>query len=206
MLPARFRAILKTWDDKPLEEGYASVSLETRSVDFQNEFVPLLKMGTTVKILQLQEKKEIHCFIGQVYLSSPRLLRVVSVSDDLLTEEEKRLPIEVDITGRLRLEKGKTAQIKSSGVYDVRIYSLSPELVKFTCPLQLPAASRVILEFDQPFSLKEALAEVYQSILFGESSSGYLCRIENIPEPGYIRLCEFVEQKNRSLPRLLPRQ
>lgn len=205
MLPARFKAILKTWDDQPLEEGYASVCIEKRTVDFQNEFVPLLSMGSTVKILQLQGDREIHCFIGQVYLSSRRLLRVVSVSDDLLTEEEKRLPVEVDIQSRLRLENGRTIGLRGSGAYTARIYSLSPELLKFTCPLQLRTGSRVSLEFDQPFLLTGLEVEVYQSILFGESSSGYLCRVQSAPEADLLRLNEFVERHNRSLPRLLPR-
>ncbi|MCI8441151.1 MAG: hypothetical protein HFG27_01270 [Provencibacterium sp.] len=205
MLPARFKAILKTWDDQPLEEGYASVNIEKRTVDFQNEFVPLLSMGTTVKILQLQGEKEIHCFIGQVYLSSRRLLRIVSVSDDLLTEEEKRLPIEVNIESRLRLEGNKTIGIKGSGAYTARIYSLSPDLIKFTCPLQLRAGSRVKLEFERPFLLSGLVAEIYQSILFGESSSGYLCHVKSAPEADFSRLTDFVEQHNRNLPRLLPR-
>lgn len=202
MLPAHFKARLKTWDDQPLEEGYASVSIENRSVDFQNEFVPLLELGTTVKVLQLQEGQEIHCFIGRVYLSSRRLLRVVSVSDDLLTEAEKRLPVEVDIKGRLRLRSEGVQSIKS---YPAHIYTLSPTIVRFTCPLQLQAGSCVLLGFSEPFAIEELAAQVYQSILFGDSHSGYHCHVQDAPEPGRTRLYDFIEAHNSSLPRLLPR-
>ena len=202
MLPAHFKARLKTWDDRLLEEGYASVSIENRSVDFQNEFVPLLELGTTVKVFQLQEDKEIHCFIGRVYLSSRRLLRVVSVSDDLLTEAEKQLPVEVDIKGQLRLQSGGIKSIKS---YPAHIYPLSPAIVKFTCPLQLPAGSCVLLSFSKPFAIEGLAAQVYQSILFGDSHSGYLCHVQSAPDPGRTRLSDFIEAHTRSLPRLLPR-
>ena len=80
----KYQAVLKTPDGKILERGYVSIFPETQSIDFKGEFVPLFNMGDQVSITQIQDEVEVIRYIGEVYLSSQRMLRLVHVTEEIL--------------------------------------------------------------------------------------------------------------------------
>ena len=83
-----FNAYLKSEDGEILATGYASVNIDKQHVTFKSSFVPLYPIGTPMEIVRLFDKKEVHKFTGKVYLSDKKLMRVVSVTDELLSGSE----------------------------------------------------------------------------------------------------------------------
>lgn len=75
-------------DESFLADGTASVDLENQWVTFNSEFVPLYELETKVYITRIFNGKEIHRFEGKVYLSDKKLMRIVSVEDNLLEGSE----------------------------------------------------------------------------------------------------------------------
>lgn len=211
MYPIYFKALLKTADGRVMEEGYACISPENKSVDFKNDFVPLMKMGVTAKIVQLSnDRQELQCFEGIVYLSGNDLLRIVSVDDEALAQAQRQLEVNTSIQAQvMAVHQGfsllRFAQKKAEWE-PVEIYSLSTDNVKFTSPNQYLTGQKLTLQAEKPVLLRKMVLEVYQAILFGDNLTGHLCTIESIPEPYSANLARYVEEINHSRPELLPGQ
>ena len=83
-----FDACLKSENGEILATGQASINVHRKHVTFKSGFVPLYPMGTPMEIVRLLDGVEIHRFIGKVYLSDKKLIRIVSVDDELLPGSE----------------------------------------------------------------------------------------------------------------------
>lgn len=203
MYPIYFRAALKTADGRLLEYGRASLSPETESIDFKGAFVPILRLGTPVQILQLSGDEEIHAFTGEVYISSPDLLRIVSARDDELTPAEKHLPVDVRLPAEIRPVGEKELRLidplspRHARWLRAELLSLSPDMVRFSCPAAFPPEQRFLLQTDGPPLLRGIAIQAEQVISFGESSC--LCRILSIPDRYRDALVSFVEQEHRRI-------
>lgn len=199
-----FKAILKTEDDIVLEEGYACILHEERAVQFRNAFVPLMKLGTTAKIVRVMDDQETHCFIGQVYLSSSKLLRIVNVNDKLLTEVELALSVETSIKAKLRpiLPMAETFHLPIGKLikFDAEVYSISMKTIKFTSTEKFSVGAQLSITTDSPIQLKKVPVEVYQIIEFGHEKTGYRCRILSLPEPSNTNLTEYLSKRNQIFP------
>ncbi len=201
MYPIYFRAALKTADGRLLEYGRASLSPEAGSIDFRGAFVPLLRLGTSVQILQLSGDEEIHAFTGEVYISSPDLLRIVSARDDELTPAEKCLPVDVRLPAEIRPVSDRELRLidplspRHVRWTQAQLLSLAPDTVRFSCPEVFPPEQRFLLQTDGPPLIRGAAIQLEQVIAFGEG--GYLCRILSIPDTYRAALASFVEQEHR---------
>ena len=91
MFPLKCKAILKTINNDILEIGHATYSSQNKSIDFIAPFVPILQMDTEVKVICSENDITTHIFTGKVYLSSEKLLRVVSLNCVFIKGAEKLL-------------------------------------------------------------------------------------------------------------------
>ena len=108
MYPIYFSATLKTEDDQVLELGQACVSDTEPSVDFTSDFVPLMKLGVTARIIRTLGAKELEVFEGQVYLSSRQLLRIVSVPESVMEQARRLFSVNENLSTELYLAPGKS--------------------------------------------------------------------------------------------------
>ncbi|MEA5010196.1 MAG: hypothetical protein VB100_00545 [Angelakisella sp.] len=196
MIPAHFDAALKTEDNKLLEIGFATVSQENGTVSFKNEFVPLLNLGTTAKIVRIIDEKETHCFTGKVYLSSRQLLQLVEVKDSILHELEKYMPSDITMNGHVTYSDCGLKLRR----YDAKIYSISLNSVRFMSKKEFNTGDRLTLETKDPVELKDVIIEVTQPIAFGSGSTGNRCNIVYIPEQSLENLSNYMESANLIFP------
>ena len=91
MFPVKCKAILKLMNDEVLEIGFASYSAQDQYLDFTAQFVPILQINSEVKVICSENGVSTHIFTGNVYLSSSKLLRVVSLKCAFLHGAEKVL-------------------------------------------------------------------------------------------------------------------
>lgn len=215
-----FSAILKTLDDKILEYGSASVSVEDQSLDFKSEFVPLFKMGTQLKVVWVQSGVEAMSFEGEVYLSSQKMLRLVALKDTVLPGASSAFTYEVSFTGnatatiepaeeqpkRFSFLHRRSSSAPVVQKFPVSIYAISLSQIKFTCDVCLPKGQMVTLNVSQPISLKDLPLQVEVPITLGaEGTNSYRCSI-NLGESGYnfMSLRPYVDklsqQKNKMFP------
>lgn len=199
-----FKALLKTEDGAVLEEGYACILHQNRAVEFRSGFVPLMKFGTTAHIVRVMEDQETHCFTGQVYLSSPKLLRIINVSDKLLAEAELALSVETSIHAKLSpvLSQAETFHLPIGKLikFEAEIYSISMTTIKFTSNEKFAVGAQLNIGTEDPVHLKKVLVEVFQTIDFGKEKNGYRCRILSMPEQSKTNLSEYLEKLNQIFP------
>lgn len=199
-----FKAILKTEGDRILEDGYACILHEERAVQFRSAFVPLMKLGSTAKIVRVMNDQETHCFIGKVYLSSSKLLRIVNVNDKLLAEVELALSVETSIKAKLSpvLSMAETFHLPIGKLikFDADVYSISMTTIKFTSTEKFAVGAQLTITTEEPVQMKKVLIEVYQTIAFGQEKNGYRCKILSLPEPASTNLTEYLSKLNQIFP------
>lgn len=199
-----FKAVLKTDEDFILDEGYACILHDERAVQFRSAFVPLMKLGKPAKIVRIMNDEETHCFIGQVYLSSSKLLRIVNVNDKLLADAELSQAIETSIKAKLSpvLHKAETFHLPIGKLikFDADVFSISMKNIKFTTTEKFTVGTQLTISTDDQLQLKKVPIEVYQIIEFGHEKTGYRCHILSLPEPSNTNLTEYLSKRNQIFP------
>ena len=128
MFPERCKAVLKTLKNDTLEVGTACVSVHKRSADFVAGFVPLLQLGSMAKLVCVEADRSTHVITGQVYLSSPTLLRLVNIQCVLLPGAEQVLTANTDFPAKLLLPVVKSGFLSRSRLQiwqDCNVLSIS---------------------------------------------------------------------------------
>lgn len=204
----RFPAILKTQEGKLIEYGMASVSEEDRSVDFRSEFVPIFEMGVPLKIVRVQAQLETQSFMGEVYLSSQRLLRLVSVTDQVLPGAQSAFAYDVQLQGTMTIQVDPPAQPSrrfpllhrhptgpGARVVPVSIYAISLSQVRFTCNVVFSQGQRISLDINQPLGLEGLPLEVDKPVTLGPTGTcSYHGRILALTGVNASRLEPYVER------------
>lgn len=214
-----FPAVLKTEDDKVLEYGTARASIQEGSIDFKNEFVPLFKMGTRLKVVRTHEGVETHSFIGEVYLSAEKLLRLVQISDEVLPAAATAYLYDVELAGtasamlapQKRLFRLRSDGVSSLQVFPISVYALSLSQLRFTCGIALPQGQRLTISVPQPRLFEQLPIQVELPVDFGEGATGsYRCKILDLPGDNRYRLERFLQDMsmrvNKSFPPVTPRE
>lgn len=213
-----FPAVLKTLEDRALEYGTACASIAEGRVDFKGEFVPLFKMGTRVRIVRVKDEVETQRFTGEVYLSSEKMLRIVSVVDEVLPGAASAYLYDVEMAGTAR---GLVAPPKAprrlfrfghqeegapvEQVFPVSVHSISMTQVKFTCDLPLAQGQELLLTAEGALSLKELPLRVELPVTFGEgATSSYRCSIADLTGENRLRLEEFLHDLSLRINKAFP--
>lgn len=84
MYPLYFPAVLLSADGKFLTEGEACLSEASGAVDFNGEFVPLLRLGAEVQVVRVLGETPLERFPGQVYRCTKKSLRVTGIPETAL--------------------------------------------------------------------------------------------------------------------------
>ena len=201
----KFPAALKTPEGKLMEYGTASISLEEQSVDFEGEFVPLCTMGTRLQIVRIHKDFETQRFSGEVYLSSQNMLRLVSVTDEILPGASIAYNYDVSIdayavapvvreesSSRFFLRHRHTAHPPMLQEFPVKIDLLSLAGVRVVWDKTLPTNQLVTLRAEHPVRLVSLHAEIERPIFGPNGISSYACRILNLSGENYDVLSAFI--------------
>lgn len=216
-LKKNFPAVLKTAENKIIEYGRGSVSVENQSLDFFGDFVPIFKMGTRLKVVHAQKGIEIQSFEGEVYLSSQRLLRLVSLTDEVLPGASSVESYDVEMEGQafipsalaespshsLLFHRRRAAPLPRS--FPVSIYTVSLSQFKLTCDVVLEKDQRFVLDVERPVYLRALPMQVELPVTFGASDTcSYRCNILELSGDNYLRLERYVRGLSLRVNKLFP--
>ena len=199
MFPDICRATLLNASGKVIEHGAASVSVKDKSVDFSCGFVPILKFGANVKIICTVHGHPTHIFSGSVFLSSPSLLRVVSVECTMLPGAENVLYIASSVAGNVIIPySGQRRRFIKKTAHCV-VTGISTQKLTFKAPRsELDLSGTFFIALKEPVFTRESkimVKALNNGLLFG-SSVRCECEIVSIGIPAVKELIEFVRDKN----------
>lgn len=200
MFPNKCKAILMTENNQVLEYGDAKISLKNKSVDFTNSFVPLLMIGTPVKIICCENGQNTHLITGSTYLSSSQLLRVDNITIKLLEGAENVLTMEVSVPAKI-LETSQKASFFNTRTIkkwiDCTISSISAEKICFYTSWRKTASSNIsTIQIAQPIFSSSTDISIRiggKPIIFGEKYK-YIYNITNLEEKERASLLTFIKQ------------
>ena len=201
-MSVRFDAVLKSEAGKTIEMGHAVFSAEEHSVDFEGGFVPLFSMGTRLQVFRIHDGAEVHRFVGQVYLSSPHMLRLVEVEDEILPGAALAFMYYVDLdgTGHAVIKKEERRLLRQRTVetaidFPVRVHALSVKEIKFNVDLavELEPGQPVTLHLPGGPHIQTLPVLVRQSIVFGTEANCYRCQIRRLAPDSQRRLEQYVQ-------------
>jgi len=199
-----FPALLKSVVGEVLSYGAASVVPETGDVNFKSDFVPLFPMGSVLVITRLDEGNEVINYMGKVYISNRKLMRLVSAKREIIAGANyifRDLPF-LGIIKPLREErppvknilrfKAKAAE-EAEQAYKVNITGLGQHALVFQYDSLNPFYSnqRFVVKADLPIALPETVIEIEKAFIFGKSAS-YSCRMTELADEERKKLVQFL--------------
>lgn len=218
---SHFSAILKDTTGKVLAEGYASVSRESHSVEFNSDFVPLYPIGTCLIIERIYGEKPIHRFAGEVYISDKQLLRLVAVHDQLLPGSEKVYFTDTALAAKLTEDEPdediqrKGPLNKLAGVFrkktppvlpqahEIVISAITAKSFEFNSPHMFEMGKRYLLTMDPPVPMENIPIRISKVYAFNKDV-GHLCSFEEMDPAIREGLAEFIKALNVSKNQFFP--
>lgn len=198
MFSNNFKAILMSDNDVLMEYGFASISVKNKSIDFTNTFVPLIKIGATVKIICSKNGQNTHSFTGEVYLSSKKLLRIISVKCILLPDAEKILSVNSNINAEILLPTTKAKAFTTHSAQkpiNCLITSISTQKLTFnSSQLELDWETPLNITINEPIFKNSTSVNILankNSLVFGDKAR-YECRIVAINDTAILELMTFI--------------
>lgn len=198
MYPIYFSAVLKTAEGVILEEGEACVSETEAAIDFVSNFVPLMKLGITAKIVRMLGDRELECFSGSVYLSSSNLLRIVSVDMNLITEMRRLFSINENITTDLIFAPGRSVHfnVQKAASVSGMIRYLSTDVVKIFSMEYIPEEQNLMFSVETPrIKLRRMMVHVRERVLLKRNAAIHLCDVISLSGENRRALTAFATSK-----------
>lgn len=150
MFPAKCKAILKQMNDEVLEIGFASYSADDQYLDFTAQFVPILQINSEVKVICSENGVTTHIFTGNVYLSSAKLLRVISLKCAFIHGAEKVLAAHIPFEAQVYVPAFRHKLFVNKLIYkweNCCIKAISMNGAAIECP-------EIIGEYDDKITIK----------------------------------------------------
>lgn len=199
MYPIYFSALLKADDGIITEPGEACVSRTENKVTFKSDFVPLVKLDTTVEIVRVLGETELERFVGRVYLSSRNLLQIVGVDEQVMADARGLFDINTYLPAYFTLSPNKSPNFhtRKAELIAGTIRYLSMDTVKISAMPFIGEGQYLMVECEAPLELKAMVLRVDKRELLGRKAAILICSITSIPQQEEASLHSYVTELNR---------
>lgn len=179
-----------------MEPGQAYISRDN-SVTFTSDFVPLIKLGSEVAIIRVIGEKKLERFVGKVYLSSRKLLRIVDVNSAIISvalemfESNAVFPAEFLIapkpTTHFNVQKAQAV----SGF----IRYISPQSVKICTMEFVDKGQYLMFSLEEPsLPLDKMLVRIKERILLMRSAALLLCEVVSLSKNNGVAIADYLKE------------
>ena len=182
MLPISLEAVLMAEDNLILEKGTVVIPSTGSTVDFKNDFVPLVNLGQIVKIGISTYGQPYITLTGKAYLSSKNLLRIESVEDDILNDIRSFFVSNTSFQITLESHSNKFFKIFNNNhdIVNGNVYYITESSLKFYTLKELSIGKKFIFSTEHPIALKNVVLSIEDKDPVGSRAIRYLCSIEKI--------------------------
>ena len=202
MFPTKCKAVLKTINNDILETGFVSYSAQGQSLDFTSQFVPILQINSKVKVVCTENNVITHVFSGDVYLSSPKLLRVISLKCAFISGAEKVLCADIPFCAQILLPIFRHKLFTSKLNYkwqECNIQYISLHGAAIQCPEILSEfEDKITIKVSSPVFSKPTEIHLHtgeKGLMFGNHTK-YKYKIDKLNKRAETELRSFIKQAN----------
>lgn len=180
MYPLYFSAVLKSADGKTLEEGEACLSLSPDAMDFNSEFVPLLRFGESATLVRVLGEQELESFPGRVYRCTAKSLRLTDIPMEAIDKAKRLFDVNEHIPISMALSPNGSADFPEEKASRIggNLRYISPTLLRITALEQIPEGQIVRFSVQTPvIRLEQLAARVVRRVPLKRNASVLLCNI-----------------------------
>ncbi len=193
----RFPARLSAVYNSIMETGEGDLSAGGDSVDFHADFIPLLPLGSEARIEWVCAERGIAVYEGQVYLSTPNMLRLVGVDAALVARARGILAANTRLPGQLR----EAPDDPETPPRAAEILYLSPGMVKLLLPGPFAAGGQLLLDVEVNYlTLRGLCLRVRQALPLHARGQGpflLLCEVAPSGNDNYVALSSYSKRLGR---------
>lgn len=195
-----FSAIFESKENGISEMGQAYIAADN-SVTFTSDFVPLVKLGTTVSITRILGDKKFERFTGKVYLSSRKLIRIVDVDHKLieqamaLFESNAIVPAEFDVMPARLFRFGSKNQ-KPVATISGFVRYISPTTVRICTMEYAEAGQQLVFTTEDPhLAVEKFTVVIKERMLLMRSAALLICETVSLSENNRAAIQNYINQK-----------
>lgn len=178
-----------------LEPGQAYISRDN-SVTFTSDFVPLVKLGSEVTVIRVIGEKRLEHFVGKVYLSSRKLLRIVDVDSAAIGPALEMFESNVVFPAEFLIAPGATTRfnVQKARAVSGFVRYISPQSVKI-CTMEFADKDEyLVFSIGEPeLSLEKMLVRIKERILLMRSAALLLCEVVSLSMENGVEIAGFLE-------------
>ncbi len=187
-----FPASLVSGDGRVREFGAATLLPDSNALHFESDFVPLLPLGSEATVTWVQGDKCLAAFRGKVYLSSPRLLRLVDIDSSLLASVRTVLSVNAAIPAAIVPADSETLEAAKAPPADAEIVYLSTDLMKLKTTQIMGAQHTLLLNAEVDFlTLRNQPLLVRERLVLRRSDNLLICEVLPGSEENFISLTAY---------------
>lgn len=173
---------MESEENEILEPGQAYI-LRNNSVTFTSDFVPLIKLGSTVTVIRVIGDKRLERFVGKVYLSSRKLLRIVDVDNKTIDTALEMFESNAVFPTEFSVAPGATIRFNVQKAHAVSgfVRYISPCSVKVCTMEFVDKGEYLLFSLEEPsLPLDRMLVRVKERILLMRSAALLLCEVVSL--------------------------
>ncbi len=186
---------MESQENDILESGQAYISPDN-SVTFTSDFVPLVKLGSEVTVIRVIGEKRLERFVGKVYLSSRKLLRIVDVDKATIGPALNMFESNAVFPAEFLIAPGATTRFNAQKAQAVSgfIRYISPQSVKICTMEFVDKGQYLMFSLEEPaLPLDKMLVRIKERILLMRSAALLLCEVVSLSMGNGVAIAGFLE-------------
>lgn len=147
---------------------------------FTSDFVPLIKLGSRVAVIRVIGEKRLERFVGKVYLSSRKLLRIVDVDSATIGAALEIFESNAVFPTEFLIAPGATTRFNVQKAHAISgfVRYVSPQSVKICTMEFVDKGAYLVFSLEEPsLPIDKMLVRIKERILLMRSAALLLCEV-----------------------------
>lgn len=163
---------------------------------FTSDFVPLLKLGSEVTVIRVIGEKRLDRFVGKVYLSSRKLLRIVDVDGETIKQALALFDSNAVYPTEFLIAPGSSTHfnIQKAKAVSGFVRYVSPDTVRICTMEFVDKGTYLMFSLEEPsLPLNKMMVRITERILLMRSAALLLCDVVSLNVNNGVAIANYLK-------------
>ena len=163
---------------------------------FTSDFVPLIKLGSEVAVIRTIGEKRLERFVGKVYLSSRKLLRIVDVDSAAICPALEMFESNAVFPAEFLIAPGASTRFNVQKAQAVSgfVRYVSPREVKICTMEFVDTGEYLMFSIEEPsLPLEKMLVRIKERVLLMRSAALLLCEVVSLSINNETAIADYLD-------------